>query len=102
MTSGLAWLSSTDRLAAGVGKTMQAKPGDRLIVGTATVKRHSIPGRIEELLSGDGQPPYRVRWAPTNTSASFFPARCPGRCGRGAGGNGNREQAKRISRGPGG
>jgi uncharacterized protein DUF1918 len=52
---------------------MQAKPGDWLIVETTTVDRHSVRGRIEEVLSHDGQPPYRVRWTSDDHVSLVFP-----------------------------
>lgn len=52
---------------------MHAKPGDWLIVETSTLDRHSIRGRIEEVLSGDGQPPYRVRWTTDDHVSMVFP-----------------------------
>ncbi|HEX5345829.1 MAG TPA: DUF1918 domain-containing protein [Pseudonocardiaceae bacterium] len=64
-------------LAAGwsaeLGGIMHAKPGDWLIVETSTLDRHSIRGRIEEVLSGDGQPPYRVRWTTDDHVGMVFP-----------------------------
>jgi len=52
---------------------MHAKPGDWLIVETATLDRQSIRGRIEEVLSGDGQPPYRVCWITDDHVSVVFP-----------------------------
>lgn len=45
------------------GATMHANPGDWLVVETSTLDRHGVRGRIEEVLSTTGEPPYRVRWA---------------------------------------
>jgi hypothetical protein len=52
---------------------MHAKVGDWLIVETSTVDRHSVRGRIEEVLSGSGEPPYRVRWTYDDHIALVFP-----------------------------
>jgi hypothetical protein len=52
---------------------MHAKPGDWLIVETSTLDRHSVRGHIEEVLSGDGQPPYRVRWISDDHVSVVFP-----------------------------
>jgi hypothetical protein len=52
---------------------MHAKAGDWLIVETSTLDRHSIRGRIEEVLSKDGQPPYRVRWTTDDHISVVFP-----------------------------
>jgi hypothetical protein len=52
---------------------MHAKPGDWLIVETSTLDRHSVWGHIEEVLSGDGQPSYRVRWVSDDHVSVVFP-----------------------------
>jgi len=52
---------------------MQAKAGDWLIVEMSTLNRHSARGQIEEVLSKDGQPPYRVRWTTDNRISVIFP-----------------------------
>jgi hypothetical protein len=52
---------------------MHAKAGDWLIVETSTQDRHSVRGRIEEVLSNDGQPPYRVRWTYDDHISVVFP-----------------------------
>lgn len=52
---------------------MHAKSGDWLIVETATTDRHSLRGRIEEVLSQDGEPPYRVRWTSDDHISVVFP-----------------------------
>jgi hypothetical protein len=41
---------------------MYAHPGDWLIVERANVDHHAYRGRIEEVRSADGSPPYLVRW----------------------------------------
>jgi hypothetical protein len=52
---------------------MLAKPGDWLIVETSTLDRHRVRGRIEEVLSEDGEPPYRVRWTTDDHISVVFP-----------------------------
>lgn len=52
---------------------MRAKPGDWLVVETATVDRQSVRGLIEEVLSDNGEPPYRVRWTYDDHVALVFP-----------------------------
>jgi len=52
---------------------MHAKAGDWLIVETSTLDWHSARGQIEEVLSKDGQPPYRVRWTTDNHISVIFP-----------------------------
>lgn len=52
---------------------MHAKPGDWLIIETSTPDRHSVREHIEEVLSEDGQPPYRVRWTADDHISVVFP-----------------------------
>ncbi|HEX7659623.1 MAG TPA: DUF1918 domain-containing protein [Pseudonocardiaceae bacterium] len=52
---------------------MRAKAGDWLVVETSSVDRHSIRGHIEEVLSADGEPPYRVRWTDDDHVSVVFP-----------------------------
>lgn len=52
---------------------MHAKPGDWLVVETSSVDRHGVRGRIEEVLSDTGEPPYRVRWTHDDHVAIVFP-----------------------------
>lgn len=52
---------------------MRAKPGDWLVVETSTVDRQSVRGLIEEVLSDNGEPPYRVRWTYDDHVALVFP-----------------------------
>jgi len=52
---------------------MHAKTGDWLIVATATVDRHSLRGRILEVLSPDGAPPYRVQWTEDDHASLVYP-----------------------------
>jgi Domain of unknown function (DUF1918) len=52
---------------------MHATAGDWLLVETSTLDRHGIRGHIEDVLSGDGSPPYRVRWAGDDHVSIVFP-----------------------------
>lgn len=52
---------------------MHANTGDWLIVETSTADRHHLRGRIEEVLSEDGTPPYRVRWTNNDHLSVVFP-----------------------------
>jgi hypothetical protein len=52
---------------------MRAHPGDWLVVETATVDRHSIRGRIEEVSGPAGEPPFRVRWSGDDRVSIVFP-----------------------------
>lgn len=52
---------------------MHAKPGDWLIIETSTVDRHHLRGHIEEVLSENGEPPYRVRWTSDDHVSVVFP-----------------------------
>lgn len=52
---------------------MHAKAGDWLVVETSSVDRHGVRGRIEEVLSETGEPPYRVRWTHDDHVAIVFP-----------------------------
>jgi len=52
---------------------MHAKPGDWLVVETATVDRRGVRGRIEDVPSASGEPPYRVRWTHDDHVALVFP-----------------------------
>jgi hypothetical protein len=64
----------TDRVRrAKLGEIMHAKTGDWLIVETSTTDHHSVRGRIEEVLSKDGEPPYRVRWTSDDHISVVFP-----------------------------
>lgn len=51
---------------------MHAKPGDWLVVETATVDRHGVRGLIEEV-SASGEPPFRVRWTADDHVTLVFP-----------------------------
>jgi hypothetical protein len=52
---------------------MRAKPGDWLIVNSRGTGTHTRRGRIEEVRSADGAPPYLVHWSDTDTVALTFP-----------------------------
>lgn len=52
---------------------MYAKPGDWLVIETSSVERRSIRTYIEEVLSQDGAPPYRVRWTTDDHVSIVFP-----------------------------
>lgn len=52
---------------------MHAKPGNWLIVETSATDRHHVRGHIEEVLSKDGEPPYRVRWTSDDHISVVFP-----------------------------
>jgi hypothetical protein len=58
---------------ATLGEIMHAKAGDWLIVETTTTDRHHLRGRIEEVLSKSGEPPYRVRWTNDDHLSVVFP-----------------------------
>lgn len=42
---------------------MHAKAGDWLVIETSTLDRPGARGRIEQVLSATGEPPYQVRWS---------------------------------------
>jgi hypothetical protein len=52
---------------------MHAKPGDWLVVEKAGIGEEARRGRIEEVRSASGAPPYRVRWLDTGREALVFP-----------------------------
>lgn len=52
---------------------MHAKPGDWLVVEKAGIGQEARRGRIEEVRSTDGTPPYRVRWLDDDHEALVFP-----------------------------
>lgn len=52
---------------------MRAKPGDWLVTEQANIDHPARRGRIEEVRSPDGAPPYRVRWLDTGHEALVFP-----------------------------
>jgi hypothetical protein len=52
---------------------MSAKAGDWLIVETSSADRHRLRGRIKEVLSETGEPPYRVCWTNDDHLSVVFP-----------------------------
>jgi Domain of unknown function (DUF1918) len=52
---------------------MRAQPGDWLVVEQANIDREARRGRIEEVRSPDGAPPYHVRWLDNGHEALVFP-----------------------------
>ena len=52
---------------------MRAKVGDWLVIKGTTVERSDQRGKITEVRSADGSPPYTVRWLTTGHVATVFP-----------------------------
>jgi hypothetical protein len=52
---------------------MYAKPGDWLIVEIIGSDHATRRARIEEVVSADGAPPFRVRWLDTDREGLVFP-----------------------------
>lgn len=52
---------------------MRAQQGDWLVVEQAGIGREARRGRIEEVRSPDGRPPYVVRWLDDGREALVFP-----------------------------
>ena len=52
---------------------MRAQAGDWLIIERGDVAHHARRGRIKEIRSPDGSPPYVVRWLDTDNTALVFP-----------------------------
>lgn len=52
---------------------MYAHPGDWLVVEQATIGHEARRGRITEVRSPDGAPPYLVRWLDTGRETLVFP-----------------------------
>ena len=52
---------------------MKAKVGDFLVVKGTTTERHDQHAEIIEVRSGDGSPPYVVRWLVTGHEATVYP-----------------------------
>jgi Domain of unknown function (DUF1918) len=52
---------------------MRAQPGDWLIVERGDVDQYARRGRIEEVHSAEGTPPYLVRWLDTGRVGLVFP-----------------------------
>lgn len=55
------------------GFLMKAKTGDWLVTKGATIDKAERRGLITEVHSGDGSPPYVVRWLDTDHVATVFP-----------------------------
>jgi hypothetical protein len=52
---------------------MKAKVGDFLVIKGTTVEMSDQRGEITEVRSGDGSPPYVVRWLSTDHIATVYP-----------------------------
>ncbi|WP_432561657.1 DUF1918 domain-containing protein [Kineococcus sp. SYSU DK003] len=52
---------------------MRARPGDRIVIASATVGATRRDGVVVDVPHPDGSPPYRVRWDDTGTETVFFP-----------------------------
>jgi hypothetical protein len=52
---------------------MRAHPGDWLVIERGDIDHPARRGRIEEVRSVDGSPPYLVRWLDTDRVALVFP-----------------------------
>jgi hypothetical protein len=52
---------------------MRAQSGDWLVIEAGDESRHARRGRIEQVRSADGVPPYLVRWLDTGRTALVFP-----------------------------
>lgn len=52
---------------------MKAKVGDWLVIKGTTIDRSDQRGRITEVHSSDGSPPYVVRWLASDHVATVFP-----------------------------
>ena len=52
---------------------MKAKVGDWLVIKGTTVERSDQRGKITEVRSADGSPPYTVQWLTTGHVATVFP-----------------------------
>jgi len=52
---------------------VHAKPGDWLMIKSATLDRPSRRGLIREVHGADGTPPYVVRWTDNDHEAIVFP-----------------------------
>lgn len=52
---------------------MRAQPGDWLIIERGDIDHHARRGRIEEVRSTDGSPPFVVRWLDTDRVVLVFP-----------------------------
>lgn len=52
---------------------MKAKVGDWLVVKATRIDHPEQRGLITDVRSGDGSPPYTVRWLDTDGEATVFP-----------------------------
>lgn len=52
---------------------MRAERGDWLIIERAGIDQRPRKGKIIEVRSADGSPPYRVRWGGTGHTSLMFP-----------------------------
>ena len=52
---------------------MKAKVGDFLVIKGTTVEQSDQCGEITEVRTGDGAPPYVVRWLATGHVATVYP-----------------------------
>lgn len=52
---------------------MRAQVGDWLIIERGDIDHHARRGRIEEVRSADGSPPFLVRWLDTDHTVLVFP-----------------------------
>ena len=52
---------------------MRAHPGDWLIIERGGLDQHTRRGRIEEVHTADGAPPYLVRWTDADRVVLVFP-----------------------------
>jgi uncharacterized protein DUF1918 len=52
---------------------MRAQSGDWLVIEAGDLSRHARRGRIEQVRSAAGSPPYLVRWLDTGRTALVFP-----------------------------
>jgi len=52
---------------------MKAEVGDWLVIKGTTVDRHDVRGRITEVRSPDGSPPYVVHWLGDEHDSTVYP-----------------------------
>ncbi|HEU5470792.1 MAG TPA: DUF1918 domain-containing protein [Actinophytocola sp.] len=52
---------------------MRAQSGDWLVIEAGDESRHARRGRIEQVRSAQGAPPYLVRWLDTGRTTLVFP-----------------------------
>ena len=61
------------RPVAGLRATMNAAPGDRLVITAHRLGEPEHDAEILEVLGADGGPPFRVRWQETGYESLYFP-----------------------------